>query len=94
MKRAKLSQDSRITDIYQNPIGHDVIDKILLQMGKSKRWVTNALVGNIKLKTLAKMAQGLLGQGFADTFLNLLNIEDHDVASALSRQRAPVRPVW
>ncbi|HAZ22919.1 MAG TPA: alpha-glucosidase, partial [Firmicutes bacterium] len=40
------------------------------------------------------MAQGLLGQGFADTFLNLLNIEDHDVASALSRQRAPVRPVW
>ncbi len=94
MKRAKLSQDSRITDIYQNPIGHDVIDKILLQMGKSKRWVTNALVGNIKLKTLAKMAQGLLGQGFADTFLNLLNIEDHDVASALSRQRAPVRPAW
>lgn len=87
-KRAKLSKDSRLKDIYQNPIGHDVIYKILLQMGKSERWVTNALVGNIKLKTIARLTKGLLGEGFADTFLTLLNTDDSG-AGLETAQAAP-----
>lgn len=68
-----LTKESRLKDVYANPIGHDIVYKILLQMGKSERWVTNPFVANLKLKTVAKLAKGLLGEGFIDTLLQLLN---------------------
>ena len=49
-----LTKNSRIKDVYANPIGKDAIDRVLLQMNISKKAVTNSIVGNLKLKALPK----------------------------------------
>ncbi len=73
--KEQLSLNSKIKDIYNHPIGHDVISKILLQMGKSEKLVENPIVRNIKLKTLAFLSKKILDKEFFDTLLNLLNSE-------------------
>ncbi len=70
-----LTKDSRIKDIYSHPIGNDIIKKLLLQMGYSEKIITNPLVRNLKLKTVAGLAKKKLDVSFFETFLSLLNSE-------------------
>lgn len=70
-----LTNNNRIKDIYANPIGKDVINRVLLQMNKSSKFVTNPIVANLKLKILPKLSRGVLDDEFVDTLLNLLNSE-------------------
>lgn len=72
---SNLTVNSKIKDIYANPVGHDALAKILLQMGKSEKWLTNPLVANLKLKALAKIAGKQIEPEFFDTLLRLLNSE-------------------
>ena len=47
-----LTMNSKIAELYANPIGHDVIGKVLLQLGISDKAITNPVVGNMKLSTV------------------------------------------
>jgi oligo-1,6-glucosidase len=71
----KLSMDSKIKDVYQNPIGHDILHKLLLQLNKKDSLVTNPLIGNLRLKTAASITRKVLGAEFYHTLLHLLNSE-------------------
>lgn len=71
-----LTKDSRIKDVYANPIGRDIIDRLLLQMNISNKAVTNPLVSNLKLKALPKFLKGKVDDGFVETLLTLLNTEE------------------
>jgi oligo-1,6-glucosidase len=71
----ELDLNSRIKEVYANPIGHDVIYKLLLQLNKKENLITNPVVSNLKLKTVAGLTKKLLGQEFFSTFLTLLNSE-------------------
>lgn len=90
MKRAELTKNSKIKEVYANPIGHDVIYKILLQMGRSERLTDNPLIGNMKLGTLCRLAKGVLGEGFMNTLLNLLNSEQ----DYLERSNSEIKRTW
>jgi len=68
----KISLHSRVKDVYANPIGHDILHKLLLQLGKSDKLVTNPIVGNLRLSTIAAFTKKSLGRGFFDTLLELL----------------------
>lgn len=70
-----LTKNNRIKDVYGNPIGRDIINKLLLQMNISKKVITNPIVSNLKLKVLEKLLKSKLGDGFLDTLLTLLNSE-------------------
>jgi len=72
---SKLTMNSKIKELYANPIGKDVLSKILLQMGKSEKWLLNPLVGNMQLKTIAPAARKFLGGDFSQVLLDLLNSE-------------------
>ncbi|HPU64138.1 MAG TPA: alpha-amylase family glycosyl hydrolase, partial [Mobilitalea sp.] len=71
----KLDFDSRVKDIYANPIGRDIINKLLLQLNKSRRLVTNPLIGNLRIRTLASLTKGKIDKDFFATILDLLNSE-------------------
>lgn len=71
----KLNLHSKLKEVYQNPIGNDIINKLLLQLNKKESLITNPLVGNLSLKTLAAFTKKSLGDGFIDTLLTLLNSE-------------------
>lgn len=80
MKQSKLDYNSKIKDVYANPIGHDVLYKLLLQMNKSEKLITNPIIKNLRLKTVANLAKKTLEADFFDTFLELLNGEsEHPV---------------
>lgn len=70
-----LTENSRIKDVYSNPVGKDIIRRILLQIGKSERIVLNPVVGNLKLKTLVKLSKGRVNSAFINTLLTILNDE-------------------
>ena len=70
-----ISLQSKIKEVYAHPIGRDVMAKLLLQMGKSEKLVTNPIIGNMKLKTIARLAQKHLDIGFFHTLIDLLNSE-------------------
>jgi oligo-1,6-glucosidase len=70
-----LTINNRVKDVYANPVGRDIIRKILLQMGRSDIIVRNPVVGNLKLKALPKLSKGYVDEAFLDTLLELLNSE-------------------
>ena len=71
----KLTLDSKVGELYASPVGHDTIAKVLLQLGVSEKLITNGLVSNLKLKTLANLTKAKLGEGFFDALLALVNSE-------------------
>ncbi len=75
MSGEKLSRKNKIGELYNNPIGHDAIEKVILQLGLSEKLITNPITSNIKLETLEKLAGKKLGSGFFDAILDLVNIE-------------------
>ena len=75
MENRKISLDSKIGDLYNTPVGHDALAKVLMQIGIPESAITNKVVSNMKLKHLAKVAKLPLGKDFFDTLLHLVNTE-------------------
>lgn len=71
----KLTLDSRIGELYDTPVGHDTVAKVLLQLGLSEKVITNGLVSKLKLKTLARITKKQLGESFFAALLHLVNSE-------------------
>lgn len=71
----KLNENSRLKEVYQNPIGYDILSKLLLQMNVSESLITNPITGNLPLKRIASLTKKSLGEGFVETLLELLNSE-------------------
>ena len=70
-----ISLESRIKDVYKTPVGHDIFSKLLLQLGKSEKLIINPVVGNLKIKGLSRLTQNIVGSGFFDAFIKLVNSE-------------------
>lgn len=85
-----LTVNHRIKDLYKNPVGRDIVNKLLLQMGYKEALINNPIVGNIKLKTLPKLTKGFVDHDFLETILELLNSEP-DVPMD---SKEPVKPFW
>lgn len=69
----RLDLSSRVRDVWAHPLGRDVIQKILLQLGRSPRWIDNPLVGALRLGTLQRRLSRRVGEGFFPALLDLLN---------------------
>lgn len=85
-----LTKNSSIKDVYANPVGQDIIDRVLLQMNINKKAVTNPIIGNLKLKALPKLSKSQLDEGFVDTLLTLLNTEHETVKT----NDGPILKAW
>lgn len=85
-----LTMNSTIGEVYETPIGHDILYKILMQAGQSELLVTNPLTSNLKLKTVAPLTKKMLDDEFWSAFLHLVNSE---TAVPVCSQ-APVTEKW
>lgn len=86
----ELDRRSTIGDVYAHPLGRDIVDKVLLQMGRSRRWVNNPAVRRVRLSLMEFLTARFVGPGFVDTLLALLN----DVPESPSHRSGPVTPTW
>lgn len=76
MKRnKKLTLDSKIGELYENPVGHDALAKVLMQLNVPEKAITNRAVSNLKLKTVANLAKRKIDKGFFEAVLTLVNNE-------------------
>ena len=85
-----LGFQSRIKEIYDNPVGKDVLGKLMMQMGKSERLITNPIIRNLRLKTVAKLTHKFIDREFYKTFLQLLN----EAGPAVKPYTAPIEEKW
>ena len=90
MERKKLTYDSRIKDLYQNPVGHDALARALLQLGLPEQTVTNPVIANLKLRTAAGLAKKKLGTDFFDALLHLVNLERDEPCASTGE----ITPKW
>lgn len=82
MKTKIISMQSSINDVYKNPIGHDIIQKLLMQIGKSENLVLNPLVKNLKLKTLARLTKNKISAQFFESLLAMLNSDTQELCAS------------
>ncbi len=68
-----ITRRSRVRDVYRHPLGRDVIDKMLLQLGLPSWVVTNPLVSALRLWEVQTLTRSIVGDGFIDTLVTLLN---------------------
>ncbi len=81
----KLTLESKIGELYRNPVGHDALAKVLLQIGLPEKVITNPVVAGMKLKTVAGMTKKKLGTDFYEALLRLVNSEQDEPAAGDGR---------
>ena len=86
----KLDRTATVADVYAHPLGRDIIDKVLLQTGRSRRWVLNPVTRRLRLSQLDRLLSRSLGLGFVDTLLQLLA----DCPDAPPRLNGPITATW
>lgn len=70
-----LTYDSTVGELYDNPVGHDALAKVLLQLGLPEKVLTNRVISGLTLRTIARLAKGKLGMDFFDSLLGLVELE-------------------
>ena len=68
----KLDRNATVAEVYAHPLGRDIIDKMLLQTGRSATWVCNPLISRLRLRQLDTILGRMFGPGFVDTLVDLL----------------------
>lgn len=86
----KLTLNSKIKELYSRPIGRDLCDKLLMQIGKSSSFLTNPIVGNIRLKTAAKLSAKFIDVSVFQAIINLVNSENEYPPQSES----PIEETW
>ena len=71
----QLNKNSRLGDIIDHPVGHDMCYRLLLMLGLNPLLLKNKLLRRIRFRTLAKFSGGQLDDAFMESFFRLLNIE-------------------
>ncbi|KAF5053929.1 Oligo-1,6-glucosidase [anaerobic digester metagenome] len=85
-----LNQNHTVGDVMDHPLGQDILLKLLLQIGISRRFLGHPLIRRIRLSHLPRLTGGKVDEGFVATVLELLNSEP-DVPGIGS---GPGRAAW
>lgn len=85
-----LTYDSTVGELYDSPVGHDALAKVLLQIGLPEKVITNKAVSGLKLRTIANLTRKQLGMDFFDALLQLVDSERDEPYVSKGR----ITPKW
>ncbi len=85
-----LTVNNTIGELYRTPIGKDLADRILLQLGLPESTITNPIVSHMKIRAAAGLLKGKVDKALFEAVLNLVNREPETVPAS----EGPVRPAW
>lgn len=71
-----ITRDSRISDLLKNPIGCDVLSRLVQYAGVDIGMIGNPLIRSVKLKALPKLAGKVLDDRLLDSMICLFNQDD------------------
>ena len=69
----QLTLDSKFCDLYEHPLGRDMIDMLLAKMGTTG-WPVDK-IGDKRLKSIKRLGESNVGPAFFNALLDLLNAE-------------------
>ena len=88
-----ITRDSTIREVFDTPIGHDVLKKLLMQLNLPDAALKNPIIGSIRLRSLDRLGK-LIGQridpDFIEAMCRLINSE----TSRPSSGTEPVTEKW
>lgn len=87
----RITYDSKVKELYEHPVGRDVVDKILFFMKKPTSIIHNPIVGNLKIKTLKFLLKKTFSPFLWEQLLWLLNSEQ---AIPSDENRNPSQAWW
>lgn len=70
-----VTVDSTIGEVYNTPVGHDVLKKLLLQLGLPEQTILNPVVSRMRLNHLTKIMGKKLDAQMLMALLHLVNLE-------------------
>ena len=73
--REILTPSNTVRDLYETPVGHDIIARLLLQMKIPESVVQGRVIGSMKLKTVFGLMKKKIAPEFLDGLLALVNLE-------------------
>ncbi len=76
--KGPVTKNSTIGEIYSTAVGHDAINRILLQLGISEKWVTNPFVSGLRFGTILRLAGKRIPPSMGDAVLSLINAESEN----------------
>ncbi len=85
-----VDRTSSVGDMYDHPLGRDIVNRILRQLDHSTKWVNNPVVRRLRLGMVERLTRRFTGDGFMDTLLSLLN----DVSEFPTSTTGRVTPHW
>ena len=75
MSQREITMNSTLQEVYETPVGHDILAWILLQLGVPEKVLRNPAVCRLKLSLIVKLSKTILSEQFWQTFLKLVNRE-------------------
>lgn len=89
-----LDINSKVKDVYNNPIGRDVLNKIMLQYGRGSWLVTNPIIMNLKLKTISRLVKKHIGEDLFRSLTEVLNSIKEEPEDNEGREYAQEAAWW
>lgn len=83
-----ITKNSTLNEIYNTPVGHDAIAKLLLQLGVDEDAFKK--LGWVKLKHLQILTKSKVNPSFYKSLIDLINIEKDKVEPSISA----IEPAW
>ena len=71
-----LTKNSTIGQLLKNPIGRDIIDRLVQYVGLQEKWIDNPLVRGLKLGMLKRLSGGKVSDALLDVLLGLMNQDE------------------
>lgn len=87
ISKPQIGNHSTIKEICSNPIGHDIVKKLLLQLKMQSKWIENPIVGLIRIGLIRKILRRKVDDGFFEAFFHLLNQEQNPYTGTRAENR-------
>ena len=87
---SKITLNSTIKEVYETPVGHDVLQRVAITLGFDAQWLDGMIADHVKIKYIKKLAKKQFNDDFFDTLINLINSE----TDVLPPYKGEVEPAW
>lgn len=71
----KVTVNSKLKEVAQNPIGRDVMEKLMFLLKQDIKLLDKGILGKFPLKALTPLTAGVIGKDTVNTVVDLLNSE-------------------
>ena len=86
-----ITPNSSLAQVIQNPLGRDLLEKVLLNFGFKPEDFERSALSKLKVKALSPLTGGVIKKSTVQMFCDLLNSESNAI---IAPDDSPITPQW